>query len=253
MGVGHTFKMRRKLAKLYLASPKAYKWFRSSLAQWNASAPARWQARYGDLFPITTDKDDTSGLGARGHYFLQDLWAAQNVCRYAPTLHVDVGSSVVGFVSHVASFCPVEFVDIRPLACDVPNLSWLKGSINSLPYQAGTVRSLSCLHVIEHVGLGRYGDPVDPEAWVGGLQELQRALAVGGQLLIGTPVGKRLVRFNAHRIFDPEDIPNALDQLKLEEFSFIPTDDSLSWVSNADFAEARAYDYGCGLYRFTKG
>ena len=247
-----SLKTRRKLVRLYLQSPSGYRWFKSSLAQWNSCAKKSWLAQSKDLFPIISDRHDTSGLGARGHYFLQDLWAARNVALYEPDRHVDVGSSVVGFVAHVASFCPVEFVDIRPLFCQVPNLEWKEGSINCLPYESNSVRSLSCLHVIEHVGLGRYGDPINPDGWIGGLQELSRILAVGGQLLVGTPVGKRTVRFNAHRIFDPQDIPKALSALKLAEFSLIESDDALSWKTNAKFEDAQSCDYGCGLYRFTK-
>jgi len=238
--------------RLFLQSPSGYRWFRSSLAEWNSRANSTWRAEPKDLFPIISDRHDTSGLGARGHYFLQDLWAAQSVALAKPAKHVDVGSSVVGFVAHVASFCPVEFIDIRPLSCKVPNLEWKEGSINSLPYKSNSVRSLSCLHVIEHVGLGRYGDPIDPDAWIGGLHELSRVLAVGGQLLVGTPVGRRTVRFNAHRIFDPQDIPKALGELKLAEFSFIESDDALSWKTNAKFEDAWSCDYGCGLYRFIK-
>ena len=247
-----SFKACRKLLKLYWRSPSGCRWFYSSLAQWNSLAGNAWRAQMSDLFPIISDRHDTSGIGARGHYFLQDLWAAQNVARIKPGSHVDVGSAVAGFVAHVASFCPVEFIDIRPLSCRVPNLQWKNGTINDLPYENDTVESLSCLHVIEHIGLGRYGDPIDPNGWMGGLKELERVLARGGQLLIGTPVGKRMVRFNAHRIFDPEDIPKALGSLKLEEFSLIENDDSLAWTPDARFEDARKCDYGCGLYRFAK-
>jgi SAM-dependent methyltransferase len=247
-----SLKMRRRLVRLFLQSPSGYRWFCSSLTQWNSKANNTWRAEPKDLFPIISDRHDTSGLGAKGHYFLQDLWAAQNIALIKPNKHLDVGSSVVGFNAHVASFCAVEFVDIRPLSCRVPNLEWKEGSINRLPYDSNSVRSLSCLHVIEHVGLGRYGDPIDPDAWLEGLQELSRVLAPAGQLLIGTPVGRRTVRFNAHRIFDPQDIPQALDNLKLEEFALIENDEALSWRNNASFADARSCEYGCGLYRFTK-
>lgn len=210
-----------------------------------------WQPSFADLFPITRERFASSG-DARGHYFLQDLWASRHVFMRNPGKHADVGSSLSGFVAHVASFCSVVYVDIRPLECCVPNIVWQNGSIVDLPFKNDSVESLSCLHVIEHVGLGRYGDPIDPNGWLKGLDELSRVLSPGGQLLVGTPIGKRRLQFNAHRIFRPEDITQALSNLRLLEFSLVPNEGSTSWIEDADPASTSDMAYACGLFRFTK-
>jgi predicted SAM-dependent methyltransferase len=134
----------------------------------------------------------------------------------------------------------------------VPGLSWAKGSICELPYADQSVKSLSSLHVIEHIGLGRYGDPIEPEAWKKGLSELARVLAPGGQLLIGTPCGRSRTVFHAHRVFSPQQIIDALPELKLIEFSLIEDDSAIKWTQNAKIEDARDLNYGCGLFRFTR-
>ncbi len=165
---------------------------------------------------------------------------------------MDAGSRVDVFVSHVASFATIEYVDIRMLDCRVPNLRSRVGTINGLPYPSHSLPSISCLHVIEHVGLGRYGDPVNPDGWIDGLKELQRVLAPKGQLLLSTPCGRQRVEFNAHRIFQPTQIVAKLDELDLIEFSFIPDNKATARIENHSVAIDGNVEYGCGLFRFCR-
>jgi len=244
-------KNARKLAKHFIKDPKGTLLFLSHCHQWGMRHDDPWKLRFEEIYPCIGDHLSSAG-NAQGHYFLQDLWAAQHVARLMPTLHVDVGSLTIGFVAHVASFTKVEYIDIRPLRCEVPNLLWKKGSVTKLPHASNSVSSLSCLHVIEHIGLGRYGDELEINGWELGLRELQRVLAPGGQLLIGTPCGRPRVQFNAHRVFDPSYIVSALPGLDLVEFSLIESDSAIRWQKDAALDGARTLDYGCGLFRFTK-
>jgi len=240
------------LAGLFPRRPKDVTWFWKTYRQWQQAAPPEWQARLEDLRPYLEDRHDSAANAAQGHYFLQDLWAAQRVYRFKPDQHVDVGSRVDGFVAHVASFCPVQYLDIRPLTTRVPGLTSLQGNLCQLPFPDKSVRSLSCLHVLEHVGLGRYGDPVEPQAWLKGLGELQRVLVPGGQLLMGTPCGRPRVAFHAHRVFDPAQIVAAMPELKLQEFSLIDDGLSIAWREHVPLTAARELDFGCGLFVFTR-
>ena len=230
---------------------KAMKFLRDFKA-WQQSADPEWIADPGEFKPMLKDISEAAG-SARGHYFLQDIWASQRVFKLSPSVHVDVGSRIDGFVAAVCSFCPeVRYVDIRPLESGVPNLVGVSGNICQLPMESGSVQSLSSLHVIEHIGLGRYGDPLDTDGWKKGLMELERVLAPGGQLLLGTPVGRQRVVFHAHRVFSPDQIIQALPGLRLEEFAYIPSNSADHWVDDADPASLPAMEYGCGLFRFTR-
>jgi hypothetical protein len=112
--------------------------------------------------------------------------------------------------------------------------------------------SLSCLHVIEHIGLGRYGDGVEPDGWISGLNKLQRVLAPGGQLLLLTPCGRRGVEFNAHRVFHPSRIVEKQDKLDLIEFSFIPDNRATARIDNHSLDIEESVEYGCRLSRFVR-
>jgi hypothetical protein len=132
----------------------------------------------------------------------------------------------------------------------VKNLESKKGSILDLPYEDDSLESISCLHVAEHVGLGRYGDPLDPLGTKKAAVELGRCLARGGNLFFSVPVGKPRVCFNAHRIHAPGQILDYFGGLKLVELS--GTDDDKQFRENVDVDILANGRYGCGMFWFTK-
>lgn len=208
--------------------------------------------RLGDLWYRAHDRYARAGT-AQGHYFFQDLWAAQRLHDWGTKSHVDVASRMDGFIAHLLPFCTVTYVDIRPLDLEWTGFSFRRGSITDMPFESGSLATLSSLHVIEHIGLGRYGDEVDPLGHMKAAAELTRVLAVGGRLLIGAPVGRERVCFDAHRVFDPATIVRAFAGLELREFSLIPDDGARAILRDAPFEHARRCDYGCGLFVFEKG
>ena len=200
-----------------------------------------------DLYPILNERTSTTSFDT--HYFYQDIWAFRKILEGGAKTHVDVGSKVdyVGFLSTITQ---TTFIDIRPLITDLPNLESKAGSILGMPYADGSVTSLSCLHVAEHIGLGRYGDPLDPLGTVKACRELQRVLAPGGNLYFGLPIGRPRVCFNAHRIHSADQILEYFAGLKLVEFSFV--NDKGRFLQNVDPYIGRDAKYGCGLFQFTK-
>lgn len=185
------------------------------------------------------------------HYFLQDIWAARYVHDRHLTHVVDIGSRLDGYIAHLLTFCRVTYVDIRPLDILVDNLKFVSGNIISLPFDDGSVSCLSSLHVIEHIGLGRYGDPVDPEGHLKAAREIQRVLAPGGTLILSTVLGQERLCFDAHRIFDPKTVHSMFDDLTLETFCLID-DMGYKVIENATFEAVKACIYGCGMFVFKK-
>jgi len=161
-----------------------------------------------------------------------------------------VGSRV-DFVGFLTAITKVNFVDIRPL--DAPyltNIENIKGSILELPYENNSLESISCLHVAEHIGLGRYGDALDPFGTQKAAAELSRCLAKGGNLFFSLPVGKPRLCFNAHRIHSPIQVLGYFSELKLVEFS--GTDDKGRFMQNIDVEVLEGERYACGMFWLTR-
>jgi hypothetical protein len=215
----------------------------------NGSAVFRF--RLMDIFPILSDKEDSAGQ-AEGHYFHQDLWAARKIFERRPTGHTDIGSRIDGFVAHLLVFMPVTVVDIRPLESNLRDLKFLQDDATTLEQvETNSISSLSSLHAAEHFGLGRYSDPVDPQACFKFMRALQRVLSPGGRLYFSVPIGRReRVEFNAHRVFAPRTVLDTFSGLQLVSFSFVGDDGRL--YEDVNPLQLPESNLACGLFEFTK-
>lgn len=207
-------------------------------------------------YPILTDYHDSAGT-ATGHYFHQDLLVAQYIYENAPQRHIDIGSRIDGFVAHVASFRKIEILDIRDLAHSAhENITFLKADLTASDYVHENVTdSISCLHAIEHFGLGRYNDQIDPAGHLKGITNIIKMLKKGGTLYLSFPIGKgNEVHFNAHRVFKPDDVFKwqPIIDAELEFLRFDYVDDRGDLHKNTKFNEIELPNYGCGIYTFVK-
>ena len=193
--------------------------------------------------------DATSDTPFDRHYFLQDIWASRKIRVSGTDSHVDVGSRI-DFVGFLTVICKVTFIDIRPLVVELPGFQSVSGSILALPLKDNSVRSLSCLHVAEHIGLGRYGDTLDPKGTMKACTELARVLAPGGNLYFSCPTGRPRLCYNAHRIHAAGQILEYFRGLELVEFSGI--DDDRRWRQSIGPGDLDESDYACGLFHFVK-
>jgi hypothetical protein len=200
-----------------------------------------------DIFPCLDDK--TTGTYFDSHYIYHPAWAARIVKEIDPAKHVDI-SSTLHFCTILSAFIATEFYDYRPASLDLDNLVSKKMDLTDLHFPTNSIESLSCMHTLEHIGLGRYGDVIDPDSDLKAIKELMRVCAINGNLIIVVPVGIEKIMFNAHRIYNASVLANYFNGFTLKEFSLI-TDDG-RFTRNASFETAASQNYGCGCFWFIK-
>jgi len=210
----------------------------------------RFRVEWDDRYPCLNDKTPVTEYDR--HYVLHPAWAARVIREINPREHVDI-SSTLTFCGMISAFVPTRFYDFRPAELGLSNLTAGQADLTRLHFPDGGIASLSCMHVVEHIGLGRYGDPLDPLGDVNAMKELQRVLAPGGSLLFVVPVGRPRVCFNAHRIYAYEQIIAQFRDLSLRQFALIP-DGRLEQplILDADPGLVARQEYACGCFWFTK-
>jgi hypothetical protein len=201
--------------------------------------------------PMLNQKYQPSGFDR--HYFYHPSWASRVLAEEKPDKHVDI-SSVLRFAGDLSAFIPVDYYEYNVPDIKLTNLTVNKADLLHLPFENDSVTSLSCMHVIEHVGLGRYGDPLDIDGDIKAIAELKRVLAIGGSLLFVVPVsGRPRLEFNAHRIYSYEMVVNMFEELNLKEFALIPDSPKHGGlIRNADFKLCKSQNYACGCFHFIK-
>lgn len=195
--------------------------------------------------------DRTTTTEFDAHYVYMGAWAMRHLAAARPAQHVDIGGQI-SWVTCAAALCPVVFIDVRPFTGAVPNLDARAGDILALPFPDRSLSSLSCLHVAEHIGLGRYGDPIDPLGTRKAVAELARVLAPGGILYFALPVGQPRVVFNAHRVHDPEAIVSWMSEQGLALAEFAAVDDAGRFDAASKVSALKSQRYACGMFVFRR-
>jgi hypothetical protein len=220
----------------------------------NRRQTRQWKVKFST--PCFQDRYDTSGT-ASGHYFHQDLLVARRVFARKPAKHVDVGSRIDGFVAHVATFRPIEVLDIRPQPGTMPNTIFKQCDLMNVPENMTEYcDSLSCLHALEHFGLGRYGDPIDVNGHLRGFDSLHKIVQSGGILYLSVPIGEERVEFNGHRVFALKSVLEwSKDRFELVGFSYVDDEGDLHedvTLQPRDIATSLDLFFGCGIFEFRK-
>jgi len=240
-------KQKYGLAKLKKSFWKEFE----SLRRDGEKAYARFSLERKDIYPCLWDK--TTSTQYDHHYLLHVAWAMRKVHEIDPAVHVDISSSL-NFCANLSAFIPVEFYDYRPADVKLSNLKSAHADLTKLHFESNSINSISCMHTIEHIGLGRYGDPLDYDGDLKAIAELIRVTAENGNILFVVPVGKPKIVFNAHRIYKFKQILSYFPDCALKEFSLITDDESGGeLIINATEAMADEQNYGCGCFWFIKG
>jgi SAM-dependent methyltransferase len=209
----------RKLLRAFRRSESAWRHFWKSYQDYSALSRPGESPAIEHLFPCVHDRTETTKIDPV--YFYQDSWAFEHIVRRRPAFHVDIGSHHK-YVALLSKVLPVTMVDIRPLSLPLDSLEFRRGSILELPYETGTVPSVSSLCVVEHIGLGRYGDELDPKGTEKALEELKRIVAPGGDLYLSIPLDdENRTYFNAHRAFTEDYLVECFEPFEIVEKKYI--------------------------------
>ncbi|MGB3947491.1 MAG: DUF268 domain-containing protein [Bacteroidia bacterium] len=231
-------------------------WYFTDLREIKKQLKNNPEFKIGRIYPCLMDKTAQSG-NTKSPYFYQDLYVAQRVFINGPQKHTDIGSSISGFVAHVASFREIEVIDIRPLDSTIKNVTFVQldmmddRKLSTLQYE-----SISSLHAIEHFGLGRYGDPIDVNGHIKAIQNIHKIIKQGGRFYFSVPIGPQRIEFNAHRVFSLTYlIKNLEDKFTIERFSYI--DDKFDFFENVTLdpkliANNYNCNLGCGIFELIK-
>lgn len=217
--------------------------------------------------PQLTDYRQNAG-NIDKHYFFQDIYVANKILKKKHKHIYDIGSRLDGYISHLLAMdISVTMIDIRPLPVSIKNIQFLKGDATNLSdINDNSLSVLSCLHALEHFGLGRYGDDIDPDGWKKAILGMKRIIAPDGYLYLSVPVGtNETVMFNAHRVFNPLTLIKSLvPEFFLTEFTLIHDFDTKTFQFSHDYTYDRIAQtfeeirnthmgcYDCGIFIFIK-
>jgi len=214
-----------------------WKKFWTSYRLYGELAPPDQRPQLGFLYPCLGD--DTEETPIEPTYFYQDAWAFEKIVKSRPARHVDVGSHYK-FVALLSKVVPVTMVDLRPLSLPLDTLAFQKGSVLALPFESRSVPSLSSLCVVEHIGLGRYGDPLAPQGTELAIQELKRIVQPGGSLYLSVPIDDETrIYFNAHRAFREDYLLKVFEPFRVVECRYI---------YGKEFTDRPQRGFGTGCY-----
>jgi hypothetical protein len=211
---------------------------------------------FGKLRPCLQERDMESGVLTE-HYFYQDLYVARKVFQNNPIRHVDIGSRIDGFVAHVASFREIEVLDVRDLHLNLPGIRFTRADLSLKEFSlTDYCDSLSCLHALEHFGLGRYGDPMNYNGHLIGWENMFRMVKKGGKFYFSVPIGNHRIEFNAHRVFSIAYLLGLMEKrYDIDSFAYI--NDKQEFITDAVLDEAAIREnfgcrYGCGIFEMTR-
>ena len=208
------------------------------------------------LSPVLGDRYEQPGV-AGGHYFHQDYLVARRIFIASPHRHIDVGSRIDGFIAHLGVFREVEVLDIRKLDNCIPRMTFLQCDLTRLPEGLlNACDSLSCLHALEHFGLGRYGDPIEYYGHTKAFVNMTRILKVGGTMYFSVPIGPQRIEFNAHRVFSLRFLLDLIvDSFEIIMFSYVDDNGQLHEdcpLSDESIQNSFGCTYGCGIFELKK-
>lgn len=221
--------------------------FLGEYRQFKKQNDGRLRMKFAEIYPCLTDRVKTTPFDR--HYVLHPAWAARVLAQTRPEYHVDI-SSILSFSTIASAFLPIRFYDYRVAEIDLPNYKSGFADLTNLSFETDSIPSISCMHTIEHIGLGRYGDPIDPKADLKAINELIRVVRKGGDILFVAPLGDGRIEFNGQRLYSKEQVLGYFGNCTLMNFTLIPDQGDL--IENADNEFIQKQKFPCGCFWFRK-
>ncbi len=247
--MGKQEKMKYRYFRKPIVFLKNYFQYEKDFKVFETTHQERFSVKSKDKYPCLNDKNAITSFDK--HYTYHTAWAARKLKSVMPLEHIDI-SSLTFFSTLLSAFIPIKFYDYRPAKIELDNLQCKHANITTLPFEDNSIKSLSCMHVVEHIGLGRYGDSLDVDGDLKAISELKRVVSEKGNLLFVVPIGKAKIMFNAHRIYSYEQIISYFQEFELKEFTLIPDQSDDGLIINASKEEADKQIYACGCFWFQK-
>jgi len=214
----------------------------------NTLSDNRFTCSWEDCMPFLNDS--TTELTFDPQYLYHTAWAARKLKENMPNKHIDI-SSWSYFVSIASAFIEIDFYEYLTPKITLSGLNCFQGDLINLPFNDESLESISCMHTVEHVGLGRYGDPIDPKGDIKAINELKRVTQKNGIIYFVVPIGGTAkIHFNAHRIYTYSSIIELFDGFNLLDFSLITNEGN--FVESAEEKDADIQTSGCGCFLFQK-
>jgi SAM-dependent methyltransferase len=238
--IKHSLSWRSNLSN-WKKEVSSWQRFWKSYQQYKQLALQEQQPELNYLYPCLGD--DTTETIIEPTYFYQDAWAFEQIVKVVPSHHIDVGSHHK-FVALLSKVFPVTMVDIRPLSLPLNTLEFKQGSILDLPFSDKSIESLSSLCVVEHIGLGRYGDSIDPNGTEKAIEEIKRVIRSDGNLYVSLPLDdENRTYFNAHRAFSEVYILKLFNDFELVQARYI---------YGNEYGDQLKSGFGIGCYHFRR-
>lgn len=107
--------------------------------------------------------------------------------------------------------------NVTTIEYNIPDLKTNKLSITDYWNFIKSDKKYDCIITyssVEHSGLGRYGDPLDPDGDLKTMENLHKHLIDNGLLFFGAPIGKDALVWNVHRVYGNIRMPILFNNFK---------------------------------------
>jgi len=163
------------------------------------------------------------------HYPETDLWLYEALEKYHESVE-NKKALIIGSEEPCYEACVLHYgarevmmVEYQKVSSTHPQITTVKAEeFSRMTEKYDIVISISS---VEHSGLGRYGDPINPDGDIEAMGDLYHNLKPGGLCFLAVPIGRDQIIWNAHRVYGKNRLPKLIEKFELlETFGLIESD-----------------------------